>query len=147
MSTTVLLQLPPKPTWPFLDSKERVPQFPKRKAVAIKHKQTQHEQQAPTTNNRQPITRDTSVVRGHFCIQAQAHTFRWCVPEHHPLPMYGCVPEHHPLPMYGDVQARRPSYFRCTGTKATFRRCTGSYFDVALRTDIHGLVAIICIVV
>ena len=53
------------------------------------------------------------------------------------------VQEHHPLPMYrhidrattSNVQAHRPSYFRCTGIRATFRRCTGSYFDVALGTD------------
>ena len=34
--------------------------------------------------------------------------------------------------MYRHVD--RATSFRCTGTKATFRRCTGSYFDVALRT-------------
>ena len=37
------------------------------------------------------------------------------------------------LPMYRRID-RATFDFRCTGTRATFRRCTGSYFDVAFGT-------------
>jgi hypothetical protein len=99
----------------------------KKPGVGCRRRRRTTEQKALT------ITRASNfVVRWRSVFRRHVGTFRR-VQEHHPLPMYRHIDR-----ATSDVQAHRPSYFRCTGTRATFRRCTGSYFDVAFGTGLES---------